>query len=169
MMAVYEEWRQYRDTNLEVSSLGKIRRVGATSVLKLYAKNEMYFYLCTTLSGKRVTLLAHRMVAETFLKNQNNLPCVNHKDGNKQNNCVNNLEWVSYSENTKHSYDTGLLKKRFGEDHHLSKLTTEQVREIKNRYISRCRKNGTRALGREFGVKHQTISDIINGKIWKGV
>ena len=53
----------------------------------------------------------HRLVAEAFIPNPNNLPCVNHIDGNKQNNSVKNLEWVTYSENTIHSFKTGLQKK----------------------------------------------------------
>lgn len=50
----------------------------------------------------------HRIIAETFIRNPNNLPCVNHKDGNKLNNSVDNLEWCTHSENTMHSYRTGL-------------------------------------------------------------
>ena len=53
----------------------------------------------------------HRVIAETFIPNPNNLPCVNHKDGNKQNNSVDNLEWCTHSENTLHSFRTGLQKK----------------------------------------------------------
>lgn len=52
----------------------------------------------------------HRVIAETFIPNLNNLPCVNHKDGNKQNNRVDNLEWCTHSENTLHSFRTGLQK-----------------------------------------------------------
>ena len=52
----------------------------------------------------------HRVIAETFIPNPNNLPCVNHKDGNKQNNRVDNLEWCTHSENTLHSFRTGLQK-----------------------------------------------------------
>lgn len=50
----------------------------------------------------------HRVIAETFIPNPNNLPCVNHKDGNKLNNSVHNLEWCTHSENTLHSYRAGL-------------------------------------------------------------
>lgn len=52
----------------------------------------------------------HRLVAETFILNPLGKPCVNHIDGNKLNNNVNNLEWVTISENTMHAYKNGLLK-----------------------------------------------------------
>lgn len=52
----------------------------------------------------------HRLIAETLVPNPNDLPCVNHKDGNKLNNSVGNLEWCTHSENTIHAYKTGLQK-----------------------------------------------------------
>ena len=52
----------------------------------------------------------HRLIAETFIPNPDNLPCVNHKDGNKLNNAVDNLEWCTHSENTLHAFRTGLQK-----------------------------------------------------------
>lgn len=55
--------------------------------------------------------LVHRIVAETFLPNPNNLPTVNHKDGNKLNNRLDNLEWMTRSDNQQHAIKTGLLDK----------------------------------------------------------
>ena len=52
----------------------------------------------------------HRLVASTFIENINNKPIVNHIDGNKLNNCVNNLEWVSVQENNQHNHNIGLIK-----------------------------------------------------------
>ena len=65
-------------------------------------------YRHTILNGKNRNI--HRVIAEAFIPNPNNLPCVNHKDGNKQNNRVDNLEWCTHSENTLHSFRTGLQK-----------------------------------------------------------
>lgn len=59
-------------------------------------------------SGKTKQYLVHRLIAITFIPNPNDLPMVNHKDGNKLNNSVENLEWCTRSENTKHSYENGL-------------------------------------------------------------
>ena len=52
----------------------------------------------------------HRLVAEAFIPNPDNKPDINHKDGNKHNNSVDNLEWVNKSENMRHAYQTGLVK-----------------------------------------------------------
>lgn len=54
---------------------------------------------------ERCSKTVHRLVAETFIPNPNNLPCVNHRDGDKSNNSVDNLEWSSYSDNLQHAYD----------------------------------------------------------------
>lgn len=65
--------------------------------------------------GKRKTGKVHRLVAEAFIQNSDNLPEVNHKDGNKANNSVNNLEWCTSSQNRMHAYRTGLQKPPVGE------------------------------------------------------
>ena len=77
--------------------------------VKLVGMVDRCGYHEVILNGKQYRV--HRLVAEAFIPNPNNLPCVNHIDGNKQNNSVENLEWVTYSENTIHSFKTGLQKK----------------------------------------------------------
>ena len=62
-------------------------------------------------NGQTKNYLVHRLIAQTFISNPQNLDFVNHKDGNKQNNSADNLEWCSRSENTKHSYRIGLQQR----------------------------------------------------------
>lgn len=80
-------------------------------------------------SQERETVMLHRVVAKHFLQLEEGKDFVNHKDGNKLNNVVSNLEWVTKSENTLHALDTGLLLKR-GEHCNFSKLTEKDVLEI---------------------------------------
>lgn len=72
----------------------------------------------------------HRLVAIAFIPNPDNKPQVNHKDGNKSNNAVWNLEWVTNSENLIHAFETNLLKSRPGEEHHNASITDDDARYI---------------------------------------
>lgn len=79
--------------------------------LKYRIDKDGYYTVSLQLKdGRRVSFRVSRLVALTFLENKNNYPVVNHKDCNKQNNHVSNLEWVTISYNTKHAYDNGLIK-----------------------------------------------------------
>lgn len=91
----------------EVSSYGKVKNKNG-KILKPYSsKGYMYYKLVK--NKKRVGILAHRLVAEAFLPNPQNLPCVNHKDEVRDNNCIDNLEWCSYSYNN--SYGTCMSRR----------------------------------------------------------
>lgn len=79
--------------------------------------------------GQGRYLKAHRVVAQAFLLNNENKPCVNHKDGNKENNKVGNLEWCTIKENNAHALSTFEINRRKGNDHHLAK-DSESKRKI---------------------------------------
>ncbi len=73
-------------------------------------KGKHYYHVRLCKNGAKETTSVHRLVAKTFIRNPDNKPCVNHIDGNKLNNHVENLEWVTYSENIQHAIRTGLKK-----------------------------------------------------------
>lgn len=102
-----EEWKQIPNLPYEISSLGKIRNLQG-KVLKTYVQNSGYEQIKINYQGLHIHKSIHRLVAEAFIPNPLNRPCVNHIDGNKLNNTVNNLEWCTNSENILHARKTGL-------------------------------------------------------------
>lgn len=120
-------------------------------------------------SHVRKCFLIHRLVAQTFIPNPNNLPEVNHKDTNKENNCVSNLEWVSGSENIKHAIEKGVhfIPTARGEDSTNHKLTWEQVNFIRKHYKFRDKKYNSVQLAKMFNVRPETVRAVINGTNWK--
>ncbi len=104
----------------------------------------------------------HRLVAQTYIPNPDNKPQVNHKDGDKTNNCVENLEWVTNRENSLHALKNGWM--RIEENHQFAKLTRKQVAFIKSHpELSR------NELAELFDISPRTITDIRSGRTWKTV
>ena len=128
--------------------------------LKPYLVGNGYYYV--NIAGK--SRQVHRLVVEAFLPDFLTKPQVNHKDGNKQNNHISNLEMVTVSENLLHAYKTGLKVSPKGENHTNSKLSAEDVTSIK--MLLREGETGT-SLARKFGVSQATISYIKSGIAWK--
>lgn len=105
-----EIWKEVTSNpNYQVSNTGRIRRIGSNKDKSVQVKDG---YLKTELyqNGMRQHVRVHRIVAEEFIPNPDNKPEVNHIDGNKNNNCVSNLEWSTKKENCQHAWDTGLAK-----------------------------------------------------------
>ena len=105
------------ENEYQINQFGEIRTLKDSPKLKKYNalkpqinKRNGYVYQMLYKNGKEKLLRVHRLVAMAFLSNPNNLPQVNHKDGNKQNNSVDNLEWCEQSYNMKHAFKTGLEK-----------------------------------------------------------
>ena len=92
------------------------RNTGRIKKLKPSLTKHGYLQVCLYYGDKSKRFRIHQLVAETFLLNPENKPCINHKDGNKINNHASNLEWTNMSENTKHAYLNRLAKNAKGEE-----------------------------------------------------
>lgn len=102
-------WKNYIE-KYDINEYGEIKNHITNRILKPKKNHRGYLYYGVSIKGKYKDIIIHRAVAETFIPNPNNLPQVNHKDGNKLNNCVDNLEWVTAKENMIHATKMGLNK-----------------------------------------------------------
>jgi hypothetical protein len=155
---------RFRDTEYLIDFNGDIYR--DNKKLKPINAGDGYYQIGVFKNGVRKLMYIHRMVAETYIPNPNNKPQVNHINGDKGDNRVKNLEWVSSSENIEHAFKIGLRTDR-GENHYKSKLSMVEVLYIRNNYIPRHKQFGNKSLSEKFNVSTSTISLIINEKNWK--
>lgn len=163
-----EIWKAIKgfEEQYEVSNIGNIRSIdrivkhyvdGFTRKYKGTSKNirlndKGYFRCNLKKDGKRFDFTTHRLVAEAFIPNEENKPVVNHKNGIKTDNRVENLEWCTISENVIHATKNRLIK---------TKLTDKEALEIFNSLLS------TRKLGEIYKVHASIIWRIKNKKAYK--
>lgn len=110
-------------------------------------------------NGKYKTAMIHRLVAEAFIPNPDNKPCVNHIDSNRENNRVDNLEWVTHKENTAHMYTMGRANQsRRGMKNGNLKYSDELIRRVIESPLP------PRKAAEVFGVSHGYISKLRAGQ-----
>lgn len=114
--------------------------------------------------GDKKLIQVGRLIALTFIPNPNNKPQINHKNGIKTDDRVENIEWCTQSENTQHAYDNGLIKKRLGENHHNSILTKVEVANIRDEYETG--EVSQQYLANKYSVARKTIGHIVNFNTW---
>lgn len=153
---VWKDINGYEDL-YEVSSFGRVKSLGngksnnsKKRILKLGKHKSGYLYVDLIKDGNRKTFRVHRLVAENFIPNPLNLPEVNHKDENKENNFVENLEFCNRTYNVNYGTRTEKCSKKV----YQYTKSGEFVKEWKS----------TREIKRELGYFHQHISKCCNGK-----
>ena len=132
-------------------------------MLSQYTNKNGYKIVKLYKNCKGKSFKVHRLVLESFIENKLNKPCINHMDGNKLNNQLDNLDWVTHKENTQHAFKSGLQKSssigKFGKDNRLSKAVVQiQTESIGRVFWSRLEAE------RKTGISSRKIALCCNGK-----
>lgn len=153
---------------VEVSTFGRVRTLDRVvprgkhtlfikgRVLKQCLNHNGYMQVSIPIDGKSATKRVHRLVAQTFIKNQNDLPEINHKDNDRANNNVSNLEWCSRSYNQKYRDKFGISNTE-AQGHPLFAINLDTLE------VSRFQSQGE--AGRAIGVSKGNINSVIKGKL----
>ena len=169
-----EEWRDISKYVgvYQASNLGRVRRIrrrydsirSDTSIEQILTPKPAgrgYWMVCLSWDRSKRYRYVHRLVAEAFIDNPEGLREVNHKNNDKADNRVENLEWMSSSDNHKHAAETGVAYR--GSLNGAAKLTPDQVimaRQLNKDGVTR------KALAQRFGVNYVTIADLVCRRTW---
>lgn len=178
-----EIWKDIKDYEglYQISNCGKVKRLQSIVTYsngnkcnhkermlslektKINKRGQYYFRVTLSKNNKQKRFQVHQLVALNFIENNQNKKCVNHKDGNPENNNVENLEWCTYSENEQHSYDV------LNKINAIRKLSDKDVKYIKSNYIKGINDKirGNRfELQKKFNVDKTTILNVVNNKYY---
>ena len=144
-------------TRYFILSNGDVFNIDTNSLMAGGKDKNGYHIISLSYKGKKYTRKVHRLVAEAFIPNPEKLPEVNHIDGDKWNNDISNLEWVSSEENTHHASRIGLRKKGLTKDKVV--LICEELESGKRPYT----------ISKKYNIPQSSILKIRNGIIWKSV
>ena len=142
----------------EITKSGRIRKKHHQKEFTFTPDKDGYSKTALRKDGKRHYLRAHRLVADTFIPNPNNLPLVNHKNGKKDDNSVDNLEWVTYQQNVLHGFE---VLGRKGHNGGTNKRVAK-VDPITGEVISNY--NSIAEANKAHGLKSVSINHVINGR-----
>lgn len=151
--------------NFEISKSGVIRNCNTLKIKSQYVSSTGYYMISVSINNKTKPYRVHRLLAETFIPKKDGCLFVNHIDGNKLNNSLENLEWCTHLENMQHAFRTGLANNS-NEKNGMSKLNTNDVVEIKTML-----KNGISQykIAEKFNVSRSSILKIKLGKTWSNI
>ena len=174
-----EIWKDVKDYEglYQISNLGRIKSLpkktnNQYSNIEIIMKQPLqgigYYSIQLRKDKKFKTLMVHRLLSEVFIPNPENKKQVNHINGIKSDNRLENLEWVTSSENMKHAFRTG-LKSNHGEFHPMHKLSEIDVKIIRRLYNKTLYFKNIIILAEIFNVTKRNIRFIVNNKSWINV
>jgi DNA invertase Pin-like site-specific DNA recombinase len=177
MVEIWKDILNY-ESYYQISNLGRVRSLDRYvkhylagkqrikgKIFKPQLNQRGYLRVCLSKDNIGKTIEIHRLVAETFIPNPNNHPEVNHKNGVKTDNYVENLEWCTHKDNMRHAHKNGLIDNARGEKHGCVKLTENRVRKMRKKYFSG--EATMSSLAKEYKVSFGTVWRIIKRKNWK--
>ena len=135
-----EEWKEIPGYEglYEVSNMGNVRNVRRNTLLRLTKTNKGYIQVGLSKNGILTVLKVHRLVAQAFLPNPDNLPMINHKDEDKTNNRVENLEWCDHKYNMNYGTRNIRAKETAIKNGYWSSLSKEEKEERKKENSKKC-------------------------------
>lgn len=161
-----EIWKKCYDyPTYKVSTCGRIRNL-CGKIMKTHVLNNGYVGISLRKNNKSIHKCLHRLVALTFLEMTTPKLETNHKNGDRQDNRICNLELVTHSDNFKHGHRTGLMRSRKGEGHWINKLSSSQIKNIRLMY-----KDGTKqsTIAVIYETCQSNVSRIVNKKNWSHI
>lgn len=165
-----ELWKDIENTvNYEVSSLGRIRNKTTNYILKNRVTKTGYYQVNIKFNGdnKFKNAYVHRLVAQAFLDNPDNKPSVNHIDGNKENNSVDNLEWSTYKEQEYHKVNV-LNKKNIGSPKKVGQYTKNgELVKIFSSVEEAASSFGKNRVNIDNAIHHKKNQQTAYGYVWK--
>lgn len=165
-MEVKELWKPLLEyKGIEVSSIGRIRKAANKSrkerILTEFPKDRDGYYRCSVqrLDGTWTSQPVHRLVAKAFIPRTKNRDIVNHIDGNRTNNRIENLEWVTPKENVIHSFKFGSRKicKQVSKKTILTDFQVNQIGKLRELYT-------VNQIAKLFNIEYQSLKNIIHKK-----
>lgn len=171
---LHELWRDVigYEGFYQVSNFGRVKsfyRIGERLLTPSANKSGYQYVVLTDKNKIRKSCKVHTLVARAFIPNPENKPVVHHRDSNRANNRVSNLEWVTHRENTAYAVQMGRYDKGDSCASPRAKLTANDVRYIRAHYVPRHREFGANALTRKFNVCTNTIYSVVNYSTYKDV
>lgn len=160
-----EEWRDIPGYEglYQVSDQGRIKRLPQSRILTPTQYSSGYLYIKLSKQGIVHRFLVHRLVLLVFIGDSPDLQA-NHKNGNKLDNRVSNLEYVTARENIRHAWANGLAAAARGEAHSGSKLTDSDVIEIRQLGASGL---SQQSIANRFGINQTMVGNILRRKNWR--